>query len=98
MIYDWDKRENVEKVYDRSVVRQYLYEYLTKKCRMSRVLSLFHEGRHFFMAKAVKDYLIMVGKKTFTYDDIQHLIESNAILNYASDMFLQMMKMVYKHN
>ena len=38
------------------------------------------------MAKGVKDYIILSGKKQFTFEEIKEIIESMAILCYTNDM------------
>ena len=43
-------------------------------------------ARFYFFGKAVKDYIIMTKKQEFTYEEIQELIESRAILNYCNDI------------
>ena len=45
------------------------------------------DGSKFYnMAKGVKDYIILSGKKQFTFEEIKEIIESMAILCYTNDM------------
>lgn len=47
---------------------------------------LYLNEKSWLIAKGVKDYLILVGKLEFTFDEVQELIESWAPLNYVQDM------------
>lgn len=74
--------------YDRSIVRQFLFEYLSKRLSWSRVIPTMRDDacRYWFVAKSLKEYLLKLGKKEMTYDEIKELLESHAILNYANDV------------
>lgn len=78
--------EDFSKSYERSVVRRFLYEYLYKRSKMMmRPLSRVG-GKSWMVAKGVKDYILMLGKTSFTYMEVSELIESGAVLNYIQDM------------
>lgn len=86
-----------EQVFSRDVVRQFLYEYLTKRSRVSRVPYLEFESRHYFVGKCVKDFIVMSGKTEFTFAEIAEIIEANAMLNYCSDTLQQMYSTVWRY-
>lgn len=88
--------EDSERTYNQSVVRQYLYEYLVKRCHFTKTDPYHFDSRHYFIAKGVKDYLILTGKEKFTFADVAEMIQSNSIVNYISDMLQQMMLKVWK--
>ena len=74
--------------YNRSITRQYLYEYYVKRVAWSRHSADKKDdgARFYYLAKSVKDYIIASGKKEFKYEEIQELIESMAILCFTNDM------------
>jgi hypothetical protein len=72
--------------YTRSQVRRFLYEYYLKRVQFMLREHLLGNEKSWLIAKGVKDYLILVGKLEFTYEEIQELIESWAPLNYVQDM------------
>ena len=43
--------------------------------------------RSWQFAKGIKDYMIMVGKNEYSYEEIQEIIESEAALNFAQDLY-----------
>ena len=43
-------------------------------------------ARHWYIAKSVKDYIIMLDQTEFSESEISELVESEAILNYGNDM------------
>ena len=59
-------------VYERSVVRRFLYEYISKKVSWSKRNENSRDDgtRYWYIGKSVKDYIIMTGKKEFTYGEI----------------------------
>ena len=66
------------KTYNRTTVRRFLYEYISKRVSWSkRDRNSRDDGtRYWYIGKAVKDYIIMSGKEEFTYEEIQEIIES----------------------
>jgi len=48
------------KVYDRSTVRKFLFEYLSKRLSWSRVIPTMRDDacRYWFVAKSLKEYLL----------------------------------------
>ena len=67
----WIKFEPV-KTYNRTVTRQFLYEYYVTRCCWTRhSCEMKDDGaRYWFFGKAVKDYIIMAEKTEFTYAEI----------------------------
>ena len=77
-------------VFSRTIVRQYLFEYLEARARTTNediIRNEYKENKHFFFGKGVKDFILMTGKEQFTFAEIAELIESHAVLNYVSDTF-----------
>ena len=70
------------------MLREYLYKYYVERVSWSRSSpSMKNDGaRHWYVAKAVKDYIILLGQNQFSESEIKELIESEAILNFANDM------------
>jgi hypothetical protein len=65
-----------------------LFEYLSGRLSWSRVTPTLRDDacRFWFIAKSVKDYMLLLNKEKLNYDDIAEMLESNAILNYANDI------------
>ena len=71
-----------------------MYEYYVSRVCWSRFSkTMKNDGaRYWFFGKAVKDYIIMTGKNEFTYEEIQELIESMAIINFSNDLVFYLME------
>lgn len=74
--------------YDRSVVRRFLVEYYMYSMRWIGTNEIEDGPRHYLILKSVKDYLSYFNKKTFTYEEIKDIVETQQILNYANDLQL----------
>ena len=74
--------------YSKSEVRRFLTEYYIARISWFRNPSNMKDDppRFWYAAKAVKDYILITGKKEFSYKEIENLIESKAILNYMNDL------------
>ena len=72
--------------YTRSQVRRFFWEFYYKKGKMMLRMHKHAYDKSWLIAKGVKDYLILVGKLEFTYEEVEELIESQAALNYVQDM------------
>lgn len=82
------------KTYNRTVVRRFLYEYISKRVSWSRRDKNSRDDgtRYWYIGKAVKDYIILTGKQEFTYEEVQEIIESYSILTYANDLIFYVME------
>ena len=45
--------------------------------------------RYYWSAKTAKDLIILTGKKTFTYGEIQNYFEERVFLNYLNELILK---------
>ena len=56
-------------VYNRSTVRKYLFEYLSKRLSWSRTTPTARDDacRYWFISRSLKEYLIMDGKMEYSY-------------------------------
>lgn len=87
-----DKSKKVQQLFegdlafDRSVVRQYLYEYHVKRLRMTGERG-YKPIMHYIVAKATKDLLLQTGMQEFIIADIAAIIDGKMLLNYMNRMF-----------
>lgn len=81
------------KDYSRDFIRENLYEYYAGRVAWIRndPNNKNDGARHWYVAKAVKDYLNLINVKSMRYEEIQELIKCRAILNYANDMIYILM-------
>jgi hypothetical protein len=58
--------------YDKSVVRRFLFEYISKRVSYSRRNPEQKNDvtRYWYIGKAVKDYIILTGKHHFTFEEV----------------------------
>ena len=89
----WVKFEKGQS-YNRTTTRRFLYEYYVDRACWSRHSIEYKDdgARYWFFGKAIKDYIVMTGKMDFTYEEIQELIESKAIINFTNDMVYYLME------
>ena len=69
--HEWVEFKQGE-IYERSVVRRFLYEYISKKVSWSKRNENSRDDgtRYWYVGKAVKDYIILSGKERFSYEEI----------------------------
>ena len=78
-------------------MRRFLYEYYLRRVSWTRHPKTYKQdqARSYYFSKNVKDYMLMLGKNEYTYEEIQEIIESEAILNYSNDaMWFLLYKLV----
>lgn len=89
--------KKAEKV-DRTTLRKMLYEYLLTEMRFnkhSRAQMEDETTKYFLVGKGVKDYLIYTKKTEFTYQEVEELLESKAILCFINFMINEMLSEIY---
>ena len=71
--------------FDRSTVRQYLYEYHVKRLRMSNVRA-YKPFMHYIVAKATKDLILLTGKHELRLSEIETIIDKKVLLRFMNEM------------
>lgn len=64
-----------------------MFEYINKRGRTTKKPEGHSGSMGWIYAKGVKDYIMLTEKKEFTYSEIEEIFDSQAILNYISDIF-----------
>ena len=54
------------------------------------------DSKHYYLAKGVKDFILLTGKLEFSFEELKEIIETNAALNYCNDLYLIILKKVWK--
>lgn len=49
---------------------------------------LYNKPQFYYAYKGTKDFMFLMNKKEYTFDEIEHMINSYQIVNYINDMII----------
>jgi len=86
---------NEKTVFTRVQLRRYIEKYFPERIMWTGVDPVHNDTRerdthrHYWCSKAAKDFIILTGKKEFTYAEVKSFFDDRVILNYINELILK---------
>lgn len=88
------KKITPETVFSRAELRRYLAAYFPERIEWTSIHPKYNDTRerdthrYYWSAKMAKDYVILTGKESFTYAEVEQGFRDRSYLNYLNEVIL----------
>lgn len=88
------KKISKDTVFSRAELRRYLATYFPERIEWTSIHPLHNDTterdthRYYWSAKMAKDFIILTGKKSFTYAEVEQGFKDRTYLNYLNELIL----------
>ena len=82
-------------VFEKGQLRKYLANYMPERICWTGIGPIFNDTlerdthRYYWSSKMAKDFVMLTGKDSFTYHEVESYFKDRAILNYLNEMILE---------